>query len=147
MITILHHFEGGGGVEIFPGDTSGGAGLLKPKIVHLDSPHFNGEDTETWCCRAEQFFDYYNTPEEHRLSLSSFHMDGRALIWFRELRSSHPVLSSDAFVRALQIRFGRGSYDDPMEALSKLKQEDSLEDYKNQFDTLVLKVQHLPKFH
>jgi len=137
----------GGGENFFPGGPSGGEGFLKPKSVRLDFPRFDGDDAETWCCRAEQFFDYYNTPDEHRLSLSSFHMDGRALIWFRELRSSNSIHGWGDFVRALQIRFGRGSYDDPMETLSKLKQDGSLEDYKNQFDTLALKVQHLPEFH
>lgn len=43
----------------------------------------------------------------------------------------------------MQIRFGKGSYDDPMETLSKLKQVGLLEYYKNQFDTLALKVQGL----
>jgi hypothetical protein len=65
-------------------------------------------------------------------------MDGRALIWFHSWRE---------FVRALQIRFGKGSYDDPMETLSKLKQDGLLEDYKNQFDTLAHKVQHVQEFH
>jgi hypothetical protein len=121
-----------GGDEIFfPGGPSGSEGFLKPKSVRLDFPRFDGDDAETWCCRAEQFFDYYNTPDDHRLSLSSFHMDGRALIWFRELRSSNSIHGWGDFVRALQIRFGRGSYDDPMETLSKLKQDGALEDYKN----------------
>jgi len=39
------------------------------------------------------------------------------------------------------------SYDDPMETLSKLKQEGTLEDYKDQFDTLALKVHGLPDGH
>jgi hypothetical protein len=47
----------------------------------------------------------------------------------------------------MQTRFGKGSYDDSMETLSKLKQVGSLEDYKNQFDTLALKVQGLPVVH
>jgi hypothetical protein len=34
-----------------------------------------------------------------------------------------------------------------METLSKLKQDGPLEEYKNQFDTLALKAQHLPEFH
>jgi hypothetical protein len=34
-----------------------------------------------------------------------------------------------------------------METLSKLHQEGSLEDYKNQFDFLALKVHHLPDEH
>jgi len=47
----------------------------------------------------------------------------------------------------MQIRFGQRSYDDPMETLSKLKQEGTLEDYKDQFDTLALKVHGLPDGH
>jgi len=129
------------------GETSSGDGFLKPKTVRLDFPRFDGEGAETWCCRAEQFFEYYNTPIDHRLSITSFHMDGRALVWFRELRASTPTLTWPEFVCSLQIRFGKGSYDDPMETLSKLKQEGSLEEYKNLFDTLSLKVQHLPEFH
>jgi hypothetical protein len=69
------------------------------------------------------------------------------LVWFRELRASNPAISWAEFVRSMQIRFGRGSYDDPMESLSKLKQEGALEDYKNQFDTLALKVRNLPEYH
>jgi hypothetical protein len=33
-------------------------------------------------------------------------------------------------LEALHTRFGMGSYNDPMETLSKLKQEESLEEYK-----------------
>jgi len=140
---------------LYPQDYGGGEssrsglgdGLLKPKSVRLDFPRFDGEDPETWCCRAEQFFEYYSTPMEHRLSISSFHMDGKALVWFRELRASNPAIPWAEFVRSMQIRFGRSSYDDPMESLSKLKQEGALEDYKNQFDTLALKVRNLPEYH
>jgi hypothetical protein len=143
----LQHPPFSGGEIFFPGGTSHGDGLLKPKQARLDFPRFDGEDVETWCCPAEHFFEYYGTPDEHRLPLSSFHMDGRALVWFRELRASNSIQSWQDFVRSLQIRFGQGSYDDPMETLSKLKQEGTLEEYKNQFDILALKVQHLPEFH
>jgi hypothetical protein len=71
-------------------------------------------------------------------------MDGKALVWFQELKASNEVSSWTDFTRAIQIRFGRGPYDDPMETLSKLKQEGLLEDYKNQFDLLALKVHRMP---
>jgi hypothetical protein len=98
------------------------------------------DDPETWCCRAEQFFDMYNTPDTQRLSISAFHIDGKALVWFQELKARNEVTSWADFVWAIQIRFGRGPYDDPMETLSKLKQDGSLDDYKNQFDILTLKI-------
>lgn len=87
------------------------------------------------------------TPDAQRLSISAFHMDGKALVWFQELKASNEVSSWTDFVLVIQIRFGQGPYDDPMEALSKLKQEGSLEEYKNQFDILALKVHRLPDEH
>jgi hypothetical protein len=84
---------------------------------------------------------------KQRLSISSFHMEGKALSWFQELKSSGSLSSWDEFLRAMKIRFGKGSYDNPMENLTNLKQVGSLEDYKTQFDTLATKVHALPDFH
>jgi hypothetical protein len=74
-------------------------------------------------------------------------MDGKALVWFRELRANNSVTTWAEFVRSMQTRFDKGSYDDPMETLSKLKQVGWLDDYKNQFDTVALKVHAMPKAH
>jgi hypothetical protein len=74
-------------------------------------------------------------------------MDGKALVWFRELRANNSVTTWAEFVRSMQTRFDKGSHDDPMETLSKLKQVGWLDDYKNQFDTLALKVHAMPKAH
>jgi hypothetical protein len=89
----------------------------------------------------------YCTPDTQRLSISAFHMDGKALVWFQELKANNEVSPWKDFVRAIQIRLGRGLYNDPIETLSKLKQEGSLEDYKNQFDILTLKVHCLLDEH
>jgi hypothetical protein len=91
------------------------------------------------------FFYHYSTPDAQRLFISSFHMEGRAMVWFQELKASKCVSNWEEFVRAIQIRFDKGAYDDPMETLSKLKLDGSLEDYKTKFDTLALKVQRLPE--
>lgn len=74
-------------------------------------------------------------------------MEGKALIWFQELKSTGGLTSWDGFLRALSIRFGKGPYDDPMETLSNLKQVGLLEEYKTQFDTLAIRVHDLPDFH
>jgi len=74
-------------------------------------------------------------------------MEGRALIWFEELKASGALKSWGDFLQSLRIRFGKGSYDDPMEELTKLKQVGVLEDYKTQFDFLASKVIGLPDSH
>jgi hypothetical protein len=63
-------------------------------------------------------------------------MEGKALSWFQALCSSNNLSTWSEFLIVLQVRFGRGSYDDPMETLLKLKQTGSLDDYKTQFEIL-----------
>jgi hypothetical protein len=50
-------------------------------------------------------------------------------------------------VLAIQVRFGKGSYDDPMKNLSKLKQTELLEEYKTQFELLANRVLRLSDSH
>jgi hypothetical protein len=120
---------------------------FQTRSMKFDFPRFNEEDLETWSCHAGQFFDYYGTPDRQRLSISSFHMEGKTLIWFQELKASGGLSTWGEFLRSLKIRFGKGSYDDPMEDLTKLKQIGMLEEYKTQFDHLASKVHGLPESH
>jgi hypothetical protein len=109
----------------------------------LEFPCFNGEDPNSWCYKVEQFFEFYDAPEGQRLSLIAFHMEGEALSWFQALRSSNNLSTWSEFLIAIQVRFGRGSYDDPLETLSKLKQIGSFDDYKTQFEILANRVHRL----
>lgn len=90
------------------------------RTLRLDFPLFDGEDPEGWCYRASQFFEYYVIPDPKIFTIASFHMEGRALVWFQELRSGNGLTTWNEFLKALQARFGTGSYDDPMETLVKL---------------------------
>jgi hypothetical protein len=115
---------------VFQADSSGGE-VFQTRPLCLDFPRFDGEDSKGWCYRALQFFDYYRISSAQRFTISSFHMEGKALVWFQELRNSNNLITWVEFLKALQIRFGRGSYDDPMETLVKLKQSRSIEEYKS----------------
>jgi hypothetical protein len=68
-------------------------------------------------------------------------MEGKALVWFQELKAKKKSDSTwEEFVRATQVRFGKESYDNPMETLTKLKQVGLSEDYKTQCDNLAIKL-------
>jgi hypothetical protein len=54
-------------------------------------------------------------------------MEGKAITWYQELEETEILTSWEAFVKALQIRFGTSSYDDPMEALISIKQTSTVE--------------------
>jgi hypothetical protein len=76
----------------------------------------------------------------------SFHMEGKALLWFQELKAKKCVCMWEEFVRAIQVRFGKIFYDDSMETLTKPKQICLLEDYKTQFDTRTTRILQIKYF-
>jgi hypothetical protein len=68
------------------------------QTVRLEFPTFNGEDPEKWCCCAAQYFDFYGTRDAQRLSISSYHMDSEARVWFQEFNATQCVSRWDEFV-------------------------------------------------
>ena len=50
-------------------------------------------------------------------------------------------------MRALHTRFGALAYDDPMEALTKLRQVSSVSNYKAQFEALSNRIKELSEKH
>jgi hypothetical protein len=113
------------------------------KALRLEFPTFNRDDPDSWCYWAEQFFDFYDVHEGRKLKITAFYMEGKALSWFKALSNTNSLSTWDEFVLAMQVRFGKGSYDDPMENLSKLKQTGLLEEYKTQFELLANRVLRL----
>jgi hypothetical protein len=77
------------------------------------------------------------------LKIIAFHMEGKALSWFQSLHNTHNLSSWNEFLVAIQVRFGKGSYDDSMETLSKLKQTGLVEEDKTQFELLAKRVLRL----
>lgn len=63
-------------------------------------------------------------------------MERRTLLLFQDLDESGGLTSWEEFVKALLIRFGPSSYDDPMEQLTHLRKTCLAEDYKAGFEAL-----------
>lgn len=49
----------------------------------LDIPRFDGRNPLGWIFKMSQLFDYQNTPEEERITVASFYLDGAALSWYQ----------------------------------------------------------------
>jgi len=96
-------------------------GGIQTRAMWLDFPKFHGEDPSGRVYRANQFFNYHQTNLHHKVLLASFHMEGKALVWFQDIEAAGGISSYEGFVRALQTRFGSSLYEDPMEALIWLK--------------------------
>lgn len=69
------------------------------KSVRLEFPRFDGEEPIEWLYRANQFFTFNQTSPQHKLFMASFHMEGKALMWFREVERLGAITSWEAFER------------------------------------------------
>ncbi|KAL5812595.1 hypothetical protein ACOSQ3_027545 [Xanthoceras sorbifolium] len=116
-----------------------------PKFVKLDFPRFNGtEDTTSWFCRVDQFFEFNHTPEEDRMPLASFHLEGDAQLWYQLLKQEKGVMTWQEFHDGLDLRFDVTKFQDFFGDLIKLQQVGSVRDYQTQFEKLLAKVGYLP---
>ncbi|PNX65696.1 hypothetical protein L195_g062727, partial [Trifolium pratense] len=68
----------------------------------------------------EAFFNFHETPEESRLQIVAFHLDGRAAAWFQWATRNNLLSSWPVFLAAVRHRFGPTQYEDIEGDLSKL---------------------------
>lgn len=97
--------------------------------IKLDFPRFDGSEILNWIFKAEQFFDYYATPDNHRLTIAAVHMEKDVVPWFQMISRNQPFQSWNMFTRALEMEFGSSPYESPRPALFKLAQTTTVADY------------------
>ncbi|KAL0419018.1 UNVERIFIED_CONTAM: Retrovirus-related Pol polyprotein from transposon [Sesamum radiatum] len=114
------------------------------KLPKLTLPPFDGSNPLDWVFQAEQFFTFYQVPQDHRLDLISFYMQGDALSWFKWMFMNRQHSSWDAFICSLKLRFGPSSFDNHEAMLFKLRQHDSVTDFQAEFARLCNRVVGLP---
>ncbi|WVZ24525.1 hypothetical protein V8G54_003069 [Vigna mungo] len=109
--------------------------------VKLDFPRFDGIEVLQWIFKAEQFFNYYRTPDDQRLIIASIHLEKEVIPWFQMQNRANAFPSWVAFTRALETKFGPSPYECPRATLFKLSQTSSVHDYYTQFTSLANHVQ------
>lgn len=63
-------------------------------------------------------------------------MEGDAFVWFQTVADGGLCRDWEAFSKSLLLHFGPKAYDNPMEALTRLKQTSLVAGYMAQFETL-----------
>jgi hypothetical protein len=93
-------------VESWVPESSGGGGRSsQPRQMRVDIPSFDGENPSNWVSKAIQYLDYYQIPENRKIKVASFYLEGVPLIWFHNGEDSGLFPDWDAFVRELHTRF------------------------------------------
>ena len=123
-------FSGGGGnnVKLNVDPLFEGDGGIQTHTLRLDFSRFDGAEPTEWILKAQQLFAYCSTPDDHRLQIASFHMEGKSLSWYWWLMDSSPVHTWKEFVSVLKIHFGLSAYEDLVGAFTKLYQVSSVEE-------------------
>lgn len=106
------------------------------KNVKLDFPRFDDTEPSDWIFKAEQFLEYYITPDDQRLKIASVHMDGTVVPWFQMMRKKNEIPTWDALTKAMELEFGPSYYEAPRAKLFKLYQATSVKEYHRQFVVL-----------
>jgi hypothetical protein len=129
------------------GGPNSGVAIPKSQIqvrsVKLDFPRFDGKNVMDWIFKAEQFFDYYATPDVDRLIIASVHLDHEVVPWYQMIQKNEPFTSWQQLTRALELDFGPSAYDCPRATLFKLTQTTTVNDYYMQFTALANRVEGL----
>ncbi|CAL1393133.1 unnamed protein product [Linum trigynum] len=78
---------------------------------NLEFPKYKGnEDPSGWFARVEQFFRFQETPEENKVALASYHMEGDANQWWQWLDRTYATsglpITWARFREELWARFG-----------------------------------------
>lgn len=90
--------------------------------VKLDFPYCDGTNPTGWIFKTFHYFDYHQTPHAQRLLMASYYIEGDPLILYQDAAETSQLNNWETFSRALLLRFGPTTYDDPMEAFTRLKQ-------------------------
>lgn len=112
--------------------------------MKLKVPRFDGTKPLGWIFKINQFFEYHGTPENERLTIASFYMEGKALAWFQWMTGNGQFTLWPVFLQALQTRFAPSQYEDPTRALFKLTQKGSEAQYLLDFEDLANRIVGLP---
>ena len=72
--------------------------------MKLEVPRFDGLDPMGWIFKITQFFKYHSTPDSERLMITSFYMDGSALVWYQWMTRNSQITSWSGLVQAHAMR-------------------------------------------
>ena len=109
----------------------------------MEFPKFVGNNPTEWFNRVGQFFEFQEAPEDQKVQLAIYHLDGKANQWCQWLRKAYweegQNITWETFEKELWARFKHLEGVDFDEALSKLQQVSS--DYQKEFKRLENQVQ------
>ncbi|CAL1379503.1 unnamed protein product [Linum trigynum] len=112
----------------------------RPSILdhypRMEFSYFSGSDPHVWVSRCNKLFHLYSIPEEQKVDLVSYYLEGRAYTWFEGWSFRRLPLIWGYFVDELLHRFGHQEQLNVVAAFNKLRQTSSVARYQEEFEDL-----------
>jgi len=99
----------------------------------MDFPRFKGGNPRGWILKAEKYFCYYQTPDEHKVDIAAMYLEGDALDLFSWINRERTLLYWEELVKALQENYGPAEFQNPDEHLCSIRQTGSIQEYRQEF--------------
>lgn len=111
--------------------------------VKLDFPRFDGSDPLQWLFRDDQFFHFYSTPDDQRLTIVAVHMEGLVVTWFQMMQNANQIRTWVELSKAIELHFDPSQFECPRAKLFKLVQHTTVSEYYKEFMILANRVDSL----
>ncbi|KAH0739591.1 hypothetical protein KY290_038296 [Solanum tuberosum] len=112
----------------------------------MEFPRFEGGDPRGWILKAEKYFCYYQTLEEHKVDIAAMYPEADALDLFSWINRERTLLYWKEIVKALQENYGPVEFQNPNEHLCSIQQKGSIQEYRQEFAQFSSRLTHGDQF-
>ncbi|XP_050387541.1 uncharacterized protein LOC126803864 [Argentina anserina] len=105
------------------------------KQMKLEMPTFGGNDPIEWVSKVEQYFEFYQVPEDRKLAIATMHLVDRASDRWFMFKHEFPQTWS-GLCDLLLREFSEHNLGDYQAALARMSQTGSVEQFMEQFTKL-----------
>lgn len=119
--------------------------IPKSQTMKLEVPKFDGTDPSSWTFKIDEYFNFHQTPEDQRLRIVSFHIEGKASAWYQWVKANNLLTTWTDFLSKVKLSFGASQFEDYEGKLSKLTQMTTVAEFQSEFEDLMNKVRGIPE--
>ncbi|XBH95737.1 hypothetical protein VPH35_086252 [Triticum aestivum] len=100
-----------------------------------DFPRFDGSAPYLWLDRCRAYFDLYRVPAHSWVTTTTLYIEGQAAHWLQAFCQVHQGLTWEAFCATITEEFGVDEFELEMHKLLQLRQNSTVAEYRQMFDT------------
>ncbi|KAA0032861.1 transposon Tf2-1 polyprotein isoform X1 [Cucumis melo var. makuwa] len=116
----------------------------RSKFKKVEMSVFDGTDPNSWLFRADRYFKIHNLSDSEKLTVGVISFDGPALDWYRSQEEREAFPGWDDLKQKMLVRFRATREGTLVGRFLTIKQETTVEEYRNRFDKLLAPVAFLP---